>query len=176
MDSEHLPNPCHNYLPYLFLLSLFCRMLPACCSCLLSVSQDRASFRTESPSVFSYTFKHLRPEMSSGDLFDGVLSLEDEFTEGGWQDGLKAGEKSGFVEGFALGCDKGFDIGREIGFYRGCCQVWRTTTTTGKDDPKEETTLGKGTGSQRSALWIFPPFHPDSIGLHSSSLSLSFSL
>jgi hypothetical protein len=77
-------------------------------------------------------------------LFDDLLSLEEDFTRQGRQEGIAHGTVLGKEEGFQLGVSKGLDhvncviewkhdtvlynlgseIGSEVAFYEGCLYSW----------------------------------------------------
>lgn len=66
------------------------------------------------------------PLTGDDDFCTELLSLEHDFQQQGFAEGLAIGERLGFLEGYSLGCNKGSEIGAELGFCLGCVRVWRS--------------------------------------------------
>ncbi|KAH8153763.1 uncharacterized protein LAJ45_01530 [Morchella importuna] len=59
------------------------------------------------------------------DIFDSLLSLEEDFYQEGYALGVKDGEQAGRIEGRAFGLEKGFEKFLELGRLQGRCSVWK---------------------------------------------------
>lgn len=61
----------------------------------------------------------------SDDPFDGLLDLEQEFYQEGYDAGLADGEHAGLVEGKVFGIEKSYEKALELGRLRGRALVWQ---------------------------------------------------
>ncbi|PUU83013.1 hypothetical protein B9Z19DRAFT_1061319 [Tuber borchii] len=59
------------------------------------------------------------------DIFDPLLSLEEDYYQEGYAHGLADGEKAGRIEGRVFGLEKGFERFLELGKLQGRCSVWK---------------------------------------------------
>ncbi|PWW77534.1 DUF1715-domain-containing protein [Tuber magnatum] len=59
------------------------------------------------------------------DIFDSLLSLEEDYYQEGYAHGLADGEKAGRLEGRVFGLEKGFEKFLELGRLQGRCSVWK---------------------------------------------------
>ncbi|KAG0636868.1 hypothetical protein HOY80DRAFT_925126 [Tuber brumale] len=59
------------------------------------------------------------------DIFDPLLSLEEDYYQEGYAHGLADGEKVGRIEGRVFGLEKGFEKFLELGKLQGRCSVWK---------------------------------------------------
>ncbi|MBA7489879.1 hypothetical protein ES702_00413 [subsurface metagenome] len=62
----------------------------------------------------------------SDDPFDGLLDLEQEFYQEGYDAGLADGQHAGFVEGKVFGMEKGYEKALELGRLHGRALIWQT--------------------------------------------------
>lgn len=60
----------------------------------------------------------------TADLFDELLSLEDQFYHDGYRSGFSDGKQTGLAEGRAFGLEKGFEKYRAMGRLGGRSLVW----------------------------------------------------
>ena len=68
--------------------------------------------------------RELPASLTTGDMFDAIIRLEETFVEEGEAQGLRHGQELGLEEGASMGYTHGLRISSEIGFVRGCCMVW----------------------------------------------------
>lgn len=61
----------------------------------------------------------------SEDPFEGLLDLEQEFYQEGYDAGLADGQHAGFVEGKVFGMEKGYEKALELGRLHGRALVWQ---------------------------------------------------
>ena len=61
----------------------------------------------------------------SGDLFEDLLSLEDQYFKEGYDLGVADGSRAGRIEGRVFGLQKGFEKFVEIGKLHGKAAVWK---------------------------------------------------
>lgn len=61
----------------------------------------------------------------SDDPFDGLLDLEQEFYQEGYDTGLADGQHAGFVEGKVFGMEKGYEKALELGRLHGRALIWQ---------------------------------------------------
>eukprot|EP00117_Sycon_ciliatum_P002651 scpid94114/ scgid7779/ Oral cancer-overexpressed protein 1; Tumor-amplified and overexpressed sequence 1 len=59
----------------------------------------------------------------SDDLFESVISLEEDLQQRGRIEGVEHGGKLGYAEGYVAGREKGSSAGSEIGFMVGLCET-----------------------------------------------------
>ncbi|KAI1104711.1 DUF1715-domain-containing protein [Jackrogersella minutella] len=62
--------------------------------------------------------------MSSDDLFDDILNLEEQYYKEGYDEGFKDGTEAGLIEGRSVGMKKGFEKFLEAGRLQGRAIVW----------------------------------------------------
>ncbi|RPB05525.1 DUF1715-domain-containing protein [Choiromyces venosus 120613-1] len=62
------------------------------------------------------------------DIFDSLLSLEEDYYQEGYANGLADGEKAGRTEGRVFGLERGFEKFLELGNLQGRCSVWKART------------------------------------------------
>ncbi|KAE8453006.1 hypothetical protein EG329_012193 [Mollisiaceae sp. DMI_Dod_QoI] len=97
--------------------------------------------------------------------FDEVLGLEEEFYDGGFQQGLADGVKEGRIEGRTFGLEKGFEKYTESGRLYGKSLVWANQILPTRQLPPAQRMANNDTST--SCTTSHPPDqHP------SSSLSL----
>lgn len=60
-----------------------------------------------------------------GDPFDGLLDIEQEFYQEGYNAGLADGEHAGLVEGKVFGIEKGYEKALELARLQGRAIVWK---------------------------------------------------
>ncbi|KAL7272497.1 hypothetical protein RUND412_004684 [Rhizina undulata] len=60
------------------------------------------------------------------DLFDSLLTLEEDYYTEGYTLGLSDGEHAGRLEGRIFGLEKGFEKFLELGHLSGRCAVWKS--------------------------------------------------
>lgn len=74
----------------------------------------------------------------ASDPFDGLLDLEQNFYQDGYDAGIADGEHAGLVEGKVFGIEKGYEKALELSRLRGRALVWQSrsqqpTTPMGKE-------------------------------------------
>jgi hypothetical protein len=78
----------------------------------------------------------------SGDPFDVVLNLEDQYYQEGFQAGIEDGSRAGLIEGRIFGLEKGFEKFFEMGKLNGRACVWSARMQTGKDSSEQSLNAG----------------------------------
>ncbi|CUS14965.1 unnamed protein product [Tuber aestivum] len=109
------------------------------------------------------------------DIFDPLLSLEEDYYQEGYAHGLSDGEKAGRIEGRVFGLEKGFEKFLELGKLQGRCSVWKARIKSSDALATTSATASHGTTgnfqitnprAQRqieslALLLIHPPFKND---------------
>ncbi|KAI8633943.1 DUF1715-domain-containing protein [Xylariaceae sp. FL1651] len=62
--------------------------------------------------------------MSSDDLFDDILNLEEQYYQEGYEQGQKDGAEAGRIEGYSVGLKKGFEKFVEAGRLQSKAMIW----------------------------------------------------
>ena len=78
---------------------------------------------------------------AGSDLFDDLLSLEDNFYKEGYDAGLADGEYAGLVEGKMFGIEKGYEKALELGRLHGRGMIWQMRS----QRPADEISASKST-------------------------------
>ncbi|KAL2192067.1 DUF1715-domain-containing protein [Thermothelomyces heterothallicus CBS 203.75] len=95
------------------------------------------------------------PPSSSGDLFDTLLTLEDQFYTEGYNQGVADGLVAGRTEGRQLGLERGFQKFVEAGRMQGRAIVWANRLRLGRGHGHGHG-HGHGQGARHGALSLPP--------------------
>ncbi|CZR59746.1 uncharacterized protein PAC_09640 [Phialocephala subalpina] len=102
----------------------------------------------------------------SPNTFDEVLGLEEEFYDGGFQQGLSDGIKAGRIEGRTFGLEKGFEKYVESGRMYGKVLVWANQMHSGRkvsaqgaavQETSTPSTIPRGSDQNEPAPTSLPP-------------------
>lgn len=93
--------------------------------------------------------------------FDDILSLEEQFYDGGFQQGLSDGIKAGRTEGRTFGLEKGFERYTEAGRYHGRALVWENRLSNNIIGQTSRATPLRTLPSATSSSRVHLPFVPE---------------
>ncbi|CAN7096138.1 unnamed protein product [Brassica rapa subsp. narinosa] len=95
--------------------------------------------------------------MSSEDIFDCILRLEETHIQQGFDEGYEAGLVSGREDARHLGLKLGFETGELLGFYKGCSSLWNSPALLAHLSPQ----LHKHLHDFQALLDKFPMMDPE---------------
>jgi hypothetical protein len=82
--------------------------------------------------------------MTSSDLFDGLLGLEEQFYKEGFEAGVADSAYAGMIEGKVFGIEKGYERALELGRLHGRAIIWRQRLT----DNAQKSDVAGSTGAE----------------------------